>query len=113
MRTRPTLRQDVQADPELAAVVVVGGKGGLSAHYREVVEERGYELRHFEAKIPPGGRRTAGKIALVVVMVGMVSHSLRAQIERIVPDETKVVYVRTASVSGLRAAVDGLERRAA
>jgi len=39
-------------------------------------------------------------------MVGMVSHALRDQIKEIVSDDTKVVYLRTASVSALRAAVE-------
>ncbi|MCY1012356.1 hypothetical protein OV079_43840 [Nannocystis pusilla] len=51
-------------------------------------------------------RHGAGKIALVVVMVGMVSHALRDQIKDLVTDDTKVVYLRTASVSALRAAVE-------
>ncbi|HEY8377221.1 MAG TPA: DUF2325 domain-containing protein [Nannocystis sp.] len=87
-------------------VVVVGGHGGMSSRYREVVQRFGWSLRHFEQRIPPGLRHGAGKIALVVVMVGMVSHALRDQIKELVADETKVVYLRTASVSALRAAVE-------
>jgi len=87
-------------------VVVVGGHGGMSSRYREVAQRFGLSLKHFEQKIPPGLRHGAGKIALVVVMVGMVSHALRDQIKEIVSDDTKVVYLRTASVSALRAAVE-------
>lgn len=87
-------------------VVVVGGHGGMSSRYREVAQRFGWSLKHFEQKIPPGLRHGAGKIALVVVMVGMVSHALRDQIKEIVSDNTKVVYLRSASVSALRAAVE-------
>ncbi|PCC69795.1 hypothetical protein SAMN02745121_04220 [Nannocystis exedens] len=89
-----------------STVVVVGGHGGMSSRYREVAQRFGCSLRHFEQRIPPGVRHGAGKIALVVVMVGMVSHALRDQIKELVTDDTKVVYLRTASVSALRAAVE-------
>jgi len=42
----------------------------------------------------------------VVVMVGMVSHALRDQVKELVADESRVKYVRTASVSALRAAIE-------
>ncbi len=87
-------------------LVVVGGHGGMSSRYREVAQRKGWSLRHFEQRIPPGLRHTAGKIGLVVVMVGMVSHALREQIKDLVASDTKVVYLRSASVSALRAAVE-------
>ncbi len=93
-------------EPNDSTVVVVGGHGGMSSRYREVAQRFGWSLKHFEQKIPPGLRHGAGKIALVVVMVGMVSHALRDQIKDIVSSETKVVYLRSASVSALRAAVE-------
>ena len=62
--------------------MVVGGSGGMSSRYREVVERHGVELRHFENRVPASARRDAGKIALVVIMVGMVSHALRDQAQR-------------------------------
>lgn len=86
-------------------VLVIGGSGGMSERYRDVVEERGCSLRHFENRVPPGARHNAGKVALVVVMVGMVSHALRDQVRSLLADEAPVVYLRTASVSALRAAV--------
>lgn len=89
-----------------STVVVVGGHGGMSSRYREVAKRFGWSLKHFEQKIPPGLRHGTGKIALVVVMVGMVSHALRDQIKELVDEQTKVVYLRTASVSALRAAVE-------
>ncbi len=92
------------------AVVVVGGSGGMSDRYREVVEERGLELRHFENRVPNGTRRVLGKVAAVIIMVGMVSHSLRDQVKGLVDDDAKVVYLRSASVSALRNAVASLEK---
>lgn len=89
-----------------STVVVVGGHGGMSSRYKEVAKRFGWSLKHFEQKIPPGLRHGTGKIALVVVMVGMVSHALRDQIKDLIDDQTKVVYLRTASVSALRAAVE-------
>jgi hypothetical protein len=41
----------------------------------------------------------------VVVVVGMVSHTLRDQVRNLNAGNAPVVYVRTASVSSLRAAV--------
>jgi hypothetical protein len=87
-------------------VVVIGGNGGLSSRYRDIVEERGGELRHYEKKVPPSARRDAGKIALVVIMVSMVSHSLRDAGQSLTSDPARVVYLRTPSVSALRAAMD-------
>ncbi|MBX3214503.1 MAG: DUF2325 domain-containing protein [Labilithrix sp.] len=92
-----------------AAVIVVGGSGGMSDRYREVVEARGLELRHFENRVPNGTRRILGKVAAVIVMVGMVSHSLRDQAKSIVPDDAPVVYLKSASVSALRQAVASLD----
>lgn len=93
-----------EASPR-GSVVVVGGNGGLSDRYREIVEAKGLELRHFENRVPNGTRRVLGKVALVIVMVGMVSHSLRDQVKALVADEAPVVYLRSASVSSLRSAV--------
>ena len=87
-------------------VVVVGGNGGLFNHYRNVVEKQGLSLRHYERRLPPGVRRSAGKIALIVIMVGMVSHSLRDQVESLALDDAAVVYLRSSSVSALRAVVE-------
>jgi Uncharacterized protein conserved in bacteria (DUF2325) len=95
------------------AVIVVGGSGGMSERYREVVEERGLELRHFENRVPNGTRRILGRVAAVIVMVGMVSHSLRDQAKALVADDAPVVYLRSASVSALRSAVAALDTEAA
>jgi len=92
-----------------ASVIVVGGSGGMSERYREIVEERGLELRHFEKRVPNGTRRILGRVAAVIVMVGMVSHSLRDQAKALVADDAPVVYLRSASASALRGAVAALE----
>src|SRR5262245_61413566 len=42
-------------------VVVVGGSGGMTERYREVLAERGLEMRHFENRVPNGTRRLLGK----------------------------------------------------
>ena len=94
---------------ETGTVLLIGGSGGMSERYREVAAERGLLLRHFEKRVPPGMRRTIGKVAAVIVIAGMVSHSLRDQAKGLVPDGAPIVYLRTASVSALRAAVDTLD----
>jgi len=90
-------------------VLVIGGSGGLSSRYRDVVEKHGWSLRHYENRLPPGARRGAGKIALVVIMVGMVSHALRDQVQSLGIEGAPVVYLRSASVSALRSAVEQLD----
>lgn len=88
------------------AVVVVGGSGGLSDRYRAIVEERGLELRHFENRVPNGARHTLGRVAAVIVIVGMVSHALRDQVKGLVPVGAPVLYLRSASISAMRTAVE-------
>ncbi len=90
-------------------VVVVGGHGGMSSRYRDVAKKMGWSVKHYEQRIPPGLRHSIGKIGLVVVMVGMVSHALRDQVKELVTDESRVKYVRTASVSALKAAIEEYE----
>ncbi len=92
-----------------SAVIVVGGSGGLSNRYRAIVEERGLELRHFENRVPNGTRRILGNVAAVIIMVGMVSHSLRDQVKGLVSQDAPVVYLRSASLSSLRSAIAALE----
>jgi hypothetical protein len=102
-------KRDVAARTGGATIVVVGGSGGMSERYRAIAEERGLELRHFENRVPNGTRRILGRVAAVIVMVGMVSHSLRDQVKGIVSDDAPIVYLRSASVSALRNAVSALE----
>jgi hypothetical protein len=78
----------------------------MASRYRDVVEEHGWSLRHYENRLPPGSRRSAGKIALVIIMVTMVSHSLREQVLSLMLGDAPVIFLRSASVSALRAAVE-------
>lgn len=87
-------------------VLVIGGSGGMSNRYRDVVEKRGWSLRHYENRLPAGARKGNGKIALVVIMVTMVSHSLLQQVQSMGLDDAQIVYLRSASISALRAVVD-------
>ncbi|HRI70919.1 MAG TPA: DUF2325 domain-containing protein [Polyangium sp.] len=87
-------------------VLVIGGNGGLSNRYRDVAESHGLSLRHYEQKVPPGARRDAGKVALVVVMVNMVSHALRDQVAHLGIDGAPIMYLRSASISALRGAIE-------
>lgn len=91
------------------SVVVVGGSGGMSDRYRSIVEERGLELRHYENRIPNGTRRILGRVAAVIVMASMVSHSLRDQAKDLVSADAPIVYLRSASISALRAAVANID----
>jgi hypothetical protein len=86
-------------------LLVIGGNGGLYDRYREVAAEHGFELRHYEKRVPNGARHGAGQFALVVVMVTVVSHALRDQ-ARDIAGAGPVVYLKSPSVSSLRAAVD-------
>lgn len=88
-----------------STVIVVGGSGGMSERYREVIESRGHQLRHFENRVPNGTKHILGKVAAVIVVVGMVSHALRDQAKALVSDDAPIVYVRSASVSSIRNAV--------
>ncbi|WP_437782017.1 DUF2325 domain-containing protein [Sorangium sp. So ce1097] len=94
---------------EEQTVLVIGGSGGMSSRYRDVAEAHGLSLRHYENRVPPGARRGVGRIALIVIMVTMVSHALRDQMHSLAEEGAPVVYLRSASVSALRAA---LEQRA-
>jgi hypothetical protein len=87
-------------------VLVIGGSGGMSNRYRDVVEKRGWSLRHYENRLPAGARKGSGKIALVVIMVSMVSHSLLQQVQSMGLDDAQIVYLRSASISALRAVVE-------
>ncbi len=66
--------QAVDRRREEQTVLVIGGSGGMSSRYRDVVEKHGWSLRHYENRVPPGARHGVGRIALIVIMVTMVSH---------------------------------------
>lgn len=90
------------------AIVLAGGNGGMFDRYRDVAAERGLELCHFEKRVP-NGRRVAGRVAAIVIMVGMVSHALRDQVKGLAAEDTPVLYLRSASVSALRNAIATLD----
>ncbi len=100
---------DVAQDETKGAVVVVGGSGGLSERYKAIAAERGLVLRHFEHRVPNGTRRVLGRVTAVFIMVGMVSHALRAQVQALVSEDAPVVYLRSASISSLRSAIAALD----
>ncbi len=87
-------------------VLVVGGSGGMSERYRDVAARHGLSLQHYENRVPAGARRGSVRAGLVVIMVGMVSHALRDQALSLAGDQASVVYLRSASVSALRSAVE-------
>jgi hypothetical protein len=87
-------------------VMVVGGHGGLSERYRDVVESHGLSLQHYEKKVPAGARRDGGRVGLVVIMASMVSHALRDSALTLAGNSASVVYLRSPSVSALRSAVE-------
>jgi hypothetical protein len=83
-------------------VVLFGGKGGLEARYRDAVEQSGYEFRYYEARVPTHGGPLASRIALVIVIASMVSHPLLAHARQLAGEATRIVYLRSASISALR-----------
>ncbi|APR84802.1 Hypothetical protein A7982_10151 [Minicystis rosea] len=87
-------------------VLVIGGSGGMSDRYRDVVAKHGWELRHYENRVPAGARHGVGRVALIVVMVTMVSHALRDQVRSMGCEDAPILYLRSASISALRSAVD-------
>lgn len=115
MASKSTVASEQRGEAQVAedgargAVIVVGGSGGMSERYRAIVAERGLELRHFENRVPNGTRRILGRVAAVFIMVGMVSHALRDQVQALVPAGAPVVYLRSASISALRSAVASLD----
>lgn len=108
MKTKTRFRFGDEDGRAKQTVLVIGGSGGMSDRYRDVVAKHGWELRHYENRVPAGARHGVGKVGLVVVMVSMVSHSLRDQVKSLACDDAPVVYLRSASVSALRSAVEKL-----
>ena len=88
-------------------VVIIGGKSGLEARYREAVEASGYALRYYEARVPNKLLPAASKIALVIVIVTMVSHPLMTRARELAGDHTRIVYLKSASSSAVRQTVAG------
>jgi hypothetical protein len=107
MKAGTTAHPTDRNDRAEQTVLLIGGSGGMSNRYRDIVEQHGWSLRHYENRIPPGARRGVGKVALVVIMVTMVSHALRNQAQSLAHGDAPIIYLRSPSVSALRAAVDG------
>jgi hypothetical protein len=106
-------QQEKAQEDRSGTVVLIGGSGGLSDRYRDVVAEKGLSLRHYEKRLPGGVRHTASRIALIIVIVGMVSHPLREAAQRLAErDRAPIIYLRSPSISALRGAVAGLSEPA-
>lgn len=91
-------------------IVIIGGKGGLEARYREAVEGSGYNLRYYEERVPNKLAPGSARIALVIVMVTMVSHPLMARARSLAGDASRIVYLKSPSISAVRQAVAGTRR---
>jgi len=91
--------------PGRETVVIIGGRGGLEARYRDAVEGSGYNFRYYEDRVPkklaPGG----SKIAMVIVMVTMVSHPLMSRARELAGDQGRIVYLKSPSPSAVRQTV--------
>lgn len=86
-------------------IVIIGGKGGLEARYREAVEGSGYHFRYYEDRVPNKLAPTTAKIALVIVIVTMVSHPLMSRARDLAGAHTRIVYLKSPSISAVRQAV--------
>lgn len=93
--------------PRHDRALIIGGKGGLEARYREAVEASGYTLRYYEARVPNKLVPAASKIALVIVIVTMVSHPLMSRARELAGDHTRIVYLKSPSSSAIRQTVAG------
>jgi hypothetical protein len=91
---------------ERDAVVIVGGKGGLEARYRETIEGYGYALWYFETRVPPRHVPSLSKIAMVIVMVTMISHPLMVQARALAAQGARIVYLKSPSISAVRQTVE-------
>jgi hypothetical protein len=88
------------------AIVIIGGNGGLIARYRETVERLGFQFAGYEKRMPNKGGPSSCRIALVIVIVTMVSHSLLSQARALAGDPTRIVYLKSPSISALRQTVE-------
>jgi len=87
-------------------VVIIGGKGGLEARYRDAVEQSGYNFRYYEERVPSKLAPGAARIALVIVMVTMVSHPLMTRARELAGDHARIVYLKSPSISAVRQTVE-------
>jgi hypothetical protein len=95
------------------AVVILGGKGGLEARYRETIESYGYDLWYFERRVPSGHVPSLSKIAMVIVMVTMISHPLLVQARALAANGARIVYLKSPSISAVRQTVASADTQAA
>jgi hypothetical protein len=86
-------------------VVIIGGKGGLEARYREAVERSGYNFRYYEERVPTKLAPATARIALVIVMVTMVSHPLMTRARELAGNHARIVYLKSPSISAVRQTV--------
>jgi len=86
-------------------VIILGGKGGLEARYREIAQAYGYDLKHYEQRLPPKTHPASQRIAFVLVMVSMISHPLMAHARGLGDDGANLVYLRSPSLSAVRDAL--------
>ena len=89
------------------AVVILGGKGGLEARYREAIEGCGYDFWYFEKRVPQRHVPSVSKIAMVIVMVSMISHPLMVQARLLASNGARIVYLKSPSISAVRQTVEG------
>jgi hypothetical protein len=92
-------------------IVILGGKGGFEARYREVAKRYGYELNYYEQRVPTKTRPSKNRIAMVIVMVSMISHPLMAHARGLADEGTEVVYLRSPSLSAVRDTLDRTRTR--
>ncbi|HET9955131.1 MAG TPA: DUF2325 domain-containing protein [Polyangiaceae bacterium] len=86
-------------------VVIVGGKGGLEARYRETVEQNGFDCRYYEDRVPGKLGARNSTVALVIVIVSMVSHPLMARARELAGSAAPIVYLNSPSISAVRQTV--------
>lgn len=96
---------------ERNTVIIVGGRGGLQARYREAVEKIGYRCRCYEDRVSTKCAPSAGKVALVIVMISMVSHPLLAHARELAGEQERIVYLKSPSVSSVRQTVEAMAER--
>lgn len=101
--------------------IVVGGNGGLVSQYRRAVDAAGYDLDYHEKTTPRAAHSTTSRIGAqkvdrigaVVVFVTNCGHAQRDAAVAIARDVGLTPhYLRTASPSALRRALEPTEARA-
>lgn len=91
---------------ERDTVIIVGGKGGLSARYRHEVERNGFQCCYYEDRVPSKYNPARSKIALVIIMVTMISHPLMERARVLAGDQARVVYLKSPSLSSVRQTIE-------